>query len=46
LDSAKFLSENEIMTSAQQHSHEKRTMWVVLITAVTMVVEIVFGLTT
>jgi len=28
------------------HSHEKQTMWVVIITALTMVVEIVFGLTT
>jgi cation diffusion facilitator family transporter len=27
-------------------THEKKTMWVVLLTAVTMVVEIVFGLTT
>lgn len=34
------------MTSAQHYRHEKRTMWVVIITAVTMVVEIVFGLTT
>ncbi len=28
------------------HNHEKKTLWVVLLTAVTMVVEIVFGLTT
>jgi cobalt-zinc-cadmium efflux system protein len=28
------------------HKHESRTMWVVLLTAVTMVVEIIFGLTT
>ena len=30
----------------ERHSHEKKTLWVVLLTAVTMVVEIVFGLTT
>ena len=29
-----------------QHTHEKKTLWVVLLTAVTMVVEIIFGLTT
>ncbi|KOH47001.1 cation diffusion facilitator family transporter [Sunxiuqinia dokdonensis] len=29
-----------------KHSHEKKTLWVVLLTAVTMVVEIIFGLTT
>ena len=28
------------------HNHEKSTMWVVLLTAITMVVEIIFGLTT
>ncbi|MGK7395131.1 MAG: cation diffusion facilitator family transporter [Candidatus Cyclobacteriaceae bacterium M3_2C_046] len=28
------------------HNHEKKTMWVVLLTAVTMVVEIIFGLIT
>jgi len=28
------------------HNHERKTMWVVLLTAVTMVVEIVFGLST
>ena len=28
------------------HQHENRTMWVVLLTAVTMVVEIIFGVTT
>ncbi len=28
------------------HQHEKRTMWVVLVTAITMVVEIFFGITT
>lgn len=32
--------------SEQKHKHEKKTMWVVLLTAITMVVEIVFGLTT
>jgi len=32
--------------SGHNHQHEKRTMWVVLLTAVTMVVEIFFGLTT
>ena len=29
-----------------KHKHESRTMWVVLLTAVTMVVEIIFGITT
>ena len=29
-----------------KHKHENKTMWVVLLTAVTMVVEIIFGLTT
>lgn len=29
-----------------RHHHEKRTLWVVMLTTVTMVVEIVFGLTT
>ncbi|MCF8223731.1 MAG: cation diffusion facilitator family transporter [Bacteroidales bacterium] len=29
-----------------QHKHEKKTMWVVLLTFVTMIVEIIFGLTT
>ncbi|MCU4157018.1 cation transporter [Carboxylicivirga sp. A043] len=28
------------------HQHEKKTLWVVLLTAITMVVEIIFGLTT
>lgn len=28
------------------HNHEKQTMWVVLITALTMVVEIIFGINT
>jgi cation diffusion facilitator family transporter len=32
--------------SEHHHSHENKTMWVVVITAITMVVEIVFGLTT
>ena len=32
--------------SEHKHKHEHKTMWVVLITAVTMVVEIYFGLTT
>lgn len=31
---------------SSNHNHEKKTMWVVLLTAVTMVVEIIFGLTT
>ncbi len=30
----------------QTHKHERKTLWVVLLTAVTMVVEIIFGLTT
>ncbi len=29
-----------------EHQYEKKTLWVVLLTAVTMVVEIIFGLTT
>ncbi len=29
-----------------QHQHEKKTLWVVLLTAVTMIVEIIFGLST
>lgn len=29
-----------------EHNHEQKTMWVVIITAITMVVEIIFGLTT
>ena len=29
-----------------KHKHEHRTLWVVILTAVTMVVEIIFGLTT
>ena len=32
--------------SEHKHKHESKTMWVVLLTAVTMVVEIVYGLTT
>lgn len=32
--------------SEHKHKHEKKTMWVVLLTAITMVVEIIFGLTT
>lgn len=32
--------------SEQKHKHENKTMWVVLLTAVTMVVEIFFGLIT
>ena len=31
---------------SNNHKYEKRTMWVVILTAVTMVVEIIFGLTT
>ncbi len=34
------------MEDVHQHTHEKSTRWVVLLTAVTMVVEIVFGITT
>jgi uncharacterized protein involved in response to NO len=30
----------------QKHKHENKTMWVVLLTAITMVVEIIFGLIT
>lgn len=29
-----------------KHKHENKTMWVVLLTAITMVVEIIFGITT
>lgn len=32
--------------SVHKHTHENKTMWVVFLTAVTMVVEIIFGLTT
>lgn len=32
--------------SEHKHKHEHKTMWVVLLTAITMVVEIFFGLTT
>jgi cation diffusion facilitator family transporter len=32
--------------SEHKHKNENKTMWVVLLTAVTMVVEIIFGLTT
>lgn len=32
--------------SEHNHNHEKQTMWVVVITAITMVVEIIFGLST
>lgn len=35
----------EVMSEVK-HTHEHKTMWVVVLTAVTMVVEIVFGLTT
>jgi len=31
---------------SHSHSHEKQTMWVVIITAIAMIVEIIFGLTT
>ncbi|TLX70079.1 cation transporter [Labilibacter sediminis] len=30
----------------EKHQHEKKTLWVVLLTAITMVVEIIFGITT
>lgn len=32
--------------SEHRHSHEKQTMWVVIITTITMVVEIIFGIST
>jgi cation diffusion facilitator family transporter len=32
--------------SEQHHAHEHKTMWVAIITSLTMVVEIIFGLTT
>lgn len=34
------------MMSVHKHVHESKTMWVVILTAITMVVEIVYGLTT
>lgn len=34
------------METNHHHDHEKRTMWVVIITAICMVVEILFGLST
>jgi cation diffusion facilitator family transporter len=34
------------MSEHIHHNHESKTMWVVLLTAVTMVVEIIYGLTT
>ncbi|MBS2212307.1 cation transporter [Carboxylicivirga mesophila] len=30
----------------EKHRHEKKTLWVVLLTAITMVVEIIYGITT
>ena len=30
----------------EKHKHEKKTLWVVLLTAITMVVEIIYGITT
>lgn len=32
--------------SEHKNTYERKTMWVVLLTAVTMVVEIIYGLTT
>ena len=32
--------------SGHKHKHENKTMWVVLLTAITMVVEIIYGITT
>lgn len=34
------------LVNMAKHKHESRTMWVVLLTAVAMVVEIIFGITT
>lgn len=34
------------MSQHHQHKHEKKTLWVVLLTALTMVVEIIYGITT
>lgn len=34
------------MMSEHNHNHEHKTMWVVFLTAITMVVEIIFGLST
>jgi len=31
---------------SHQHKHEKNTLWVVLLTAITMIVEIIYGITT
>lgn len=32
--------------SEHKHQHENKTMWVVMLTAITMVIEIIFGITT
>jgi len=32
--------------SEKKHNHESNTMWVVVLTAITMVIEVIFGLTT
>lgn len=34
------------MSQHHHHKHEKKTLWVVLLTALTMVVEIIYGITT
>ncbi len=34
------------MSQHHHHKHEKKTLWVVLLTAITMVVEIIFGIST
>lgn len=34
------------MADDTKHIHENKTLWVVLLTAATMIVEIIFGLTT
>lgn len=34
------------MAATHTHKYERKTMWVVILTAITMVVEIIFGLTT
>ena len=34
------------MANNKNHNHEKNTLWVVILTSITMVVEIIFGMTT
>lgn len=36
----------EFTMAKQEHNFENKTMWVVLITAITMVIEIIYGFST